>query len=67
MRQAYLTRLCYAFRFSQPLDVLFRLRLLGLVPCRVRPWDSALRGFPLPVAGATFAARCPQAMCDIRK
>jgi len=37
-RRAFLTRLSYAFRFSQPLDVLFRLRHLGLVSCRIRPW-----------------------------
>jgi hypothetical protein len=60
LRRACLTRLCCASRFSQPPDALFRLRLLGLVPCRVRPWGSALRGFPLPVAGAGFVARCPQ-------
>jgi hypothetical protein len=34
----YLAQLCYAFRLSQPLDVLFRLRPPGLVSCQIRPW-----------------------------
>lgn len=59
LRRAYLARLCCASRFSQPRDALFRPYPLGLVSCRIRPWGSALRGFPLPVAVADFAARCP--------
>jgi hypothetical protein len=36
--RAYLTRLCNAFRLSQPLDALLHLRPFGLVSCRIRPW-----------------------------
>ena len=32
-RRACLTRLCCAFRFSQPLDALFRLRPFSLISC----------------------------------
>jgi len=32
--------------------------LLGLVSCRIRPWVSAFRGFPLPVASRLTTA-CP--------
>ena len=42
------TRLCYAFRLSQPLDVLFRSRRLGLVSCRIRPWGLDSQRFPPP-------------------
>lgn len=45
-RRACLTRLCYAFRFFQPLDVLFRLRPFSLVSCRFRLWDFRFQRFP---------------------
>jgi len=45
-RRVYLTRLCYAFRLSQPLDVLFRLRPLGFVSRRIRPWGWSSQRFP---------------------
>jgi hypothetical protein len=58
-RRACLTRLCCAFRFSQPLDALFRSHLLGLVSCRSRPWGCAFRGFPPLEAATAFTARSP--------
>jgi hypothetical protein len=46
MRRGYLARLRYVFRFSQPLDVLFRPHPLGLVSCRIRPWGCGFQRFP---------------------
>jgi hypothetical protein len=33
------------FRFSQPRDAFIRLKLAGLVPCRIRSWGSVLQSF----------------------
>lgn len=46
--RAYHTRLCCAFRFSQPLGALFRPRSFGLVSCRIRPWGYGFQRFPSP-------------------
>jgi hypothetical protein len=54
-----LPRLRYAFRLSQPLDVLFLSIPSGLVACRWRPWGSAFGGFPCWVAGSAFTERSP--------
>jgi hypothetical protein len=43
----YLSRLCYAYRLSQPLDVLFRSRPIGLVSCRSAPGISPSEGSPV--------------------
>jgi hypothetical protein len=45
-RRACLTRLCCAFRFSQPHDASFRSRPFSLVSCRFRPWDLSSQRFP---------------------
>jgi hypothetical protein len=44
--RAYPTRLCYAFRFSQPRDALLRSYSHGLVSCRIRPWGCDFQRFP---------------------
>lgn len=46
LHQSYLLRLCYAFRLSQSLDVLFHPCPLGLIPYRVRPWGWDSQRFP---------------------
>jgi len=46
LRRACLTRLCCAFRFSQPLDALFRSRPFSLVSCCFRLWDLGSQRFP---------------------
>jgi hypothetical protein len=57
--RAYLTRLCYTFRFSQPLGVFFHQCSFGLVSYRIHPWGFAFRGFPLSEAATALAALCP--------
>jgi hypothetical protein len=59
LHRVCLTRLCSVFRFSQPLDVLFRLRRLGLVSCRIRPWDCGSQRFPPPCSFRDFHREYP--------
>lgn len=47
LHRAYLTRLCYAYRLSQPPDVLFRSRPIGLVSCRSAPGIPPSEGSPV--------------------
>jgi hypothetical protein len=63
---AYLTQLCYAFRLSQPLDVLFRLRLPGLVSCQIRPWGWGSQSFPPSSSRRGFHRALPPAFYDAR-
>jgi hypothetical protein len=51
LHRACLTRLCCAFRFSQPLDALFRLQPLRPCFMPVTPLRFRLQRFPLPGSG----------------
>lgn len=46
LHRGYLSRLCCAFRLSQPLDALFRDSPLGPISCRKHPWGFSLQRFP---------------------
>jgi len=59
LHRAYLTRLCSAFRFSQPLDGLFRSHHLGFVSRRIRPWDFCFQRFPSSRSRHGFHRACP--------
>jgi len=53
------TRLCCAFRFSQPRDALFRPRSLGLISCRIRPWGFDFQRFLPPRSHHGFHRALP--------
>jgi len=57
--RACLTRLCCAFRLSQPPDALFRSRPFGLVSCRIRPWGFDLQRFSPPGSHRGFHHELP--------
>jgi hypothetical protein len=61
LHRAYLTRLCCAFRFSQPRDALFHSRPHGLVSCRIRPWDSSFQRVPPSQSRHSFHYALPSA------
>lgn len=59
----FLARLRYAFRFSQPLDVLFRPHPFGLFSCRIRPWGCGSQRF-LPFSSRHgFSRALPSGIC----
>jgi hypothetical protein len=67
MHRAYLTRLCYALRLSQPLSVLFRpapfrpcfmpVTLLGFSPTEVSPrWNPERLSTPAPLLTLSYSS-----------
>jgi hypothetical protein len=61
---SYLYQVCLAWLhpssgFLNLLTFSLRLYPLGLISYRIRPWDSAFRGFPLPVTATDFSALYP--------
>jgi hypothetical protein len=54
-----LRRLCCVFRFSQPLDALFRLSTFGLVSCRNALGLSPPESSPGPQRQTPLDVRCP--------
>jgi hypothetical protein len=55
----YRSRLCSAFRFSQPLDVLLRSCPPGLVSCQIRPWGWDSQRVPPPSSRHGFHRALP--------
>jgi hypothetical protein len=54
------------FRFSQPLDALFRPEPTGLVSCQIRSWGSPLQSFFLPCRCQLSPAASPSCRCASR-
>lgn len=64
LRRVCLTRLCSAFRLSQPLDALLRRPPSSLVSCRWRPWALHLQRVSLPRGQRCLStAPAPPAVC----
>jgi hypothetical protein len=59
LHRAYRTRLCCAFRFSQPLDALFRLQPLRPCFMPVTPLGFRFQRVPLPGSGHTSRRDLP--------
>jgi len=60
LHRAFLTRLCGAFRLSQPLDALLRSRPTRLVSCGIRSWVSRpSEDFPPRLARNASRRRVP--------
>ena len=55
----YRSRLCSAFRFSQPLDVLLRSCPPGLISCQIRPWGWGSQRVPPPSSRHGFHRALP--------
>jgi hypothetical protein len=66
LRRVCLTRLRCVFRFSQPLDALFRPQPSSLLSCRSRPWDSSSEKAKLLFRLTCLAALSPLRVSDSR-
>lgn len=66
LRRVYLTRLCCAFRLSQPLDALFRFQPLRPCFMPVTPLSFYLQGFP-PICNQLLLSKSPSppALLDV--